>query len=245
MTRLALIRHGQSEWNLENRFTGWVDVDLTERGREEATKSGELLKATGAEFSRAYTSVQKRAIRTLWLALDAMDRMWLPVDKNWRLNERHYGGLTGLNKKETAAKHGEEQVKIWRRSFDTPPPPIDPLSPYNPAKDPRYAGLSKAELPLTESLKSTLERVAPYWEREIAPRLKAGESLIIAAHGNSLRALVKTLMKVSDADIVHVEIPTGNPLLFEFQKGSLAPTSARYLDAARAERLPPGPPSRD
>lgn len=237
MTYLALIRHGQSEWNLENRFTGWVDVDLTERGRAEAKKAGALLKATNVSWSAAYASVQKRAIRTLDIALDEMDLMWLPVTKDWRLNERHYGGLTGLNKKEIARKHGEDQVKIWRRSFDTPPPPLDPASPYNPALDPRYAGLGD-KIPQTESLKTTLARVTPLWESEIAPRLKNGQSLMIAAHGNSLRALVKLLLNVSDDKIVDVEIPTGNPLLFEFAKGSVTPASARYLDAGRATPLP-------
>ena len=241
MTTLALIRHGQSAWNLENRFTGWVDVDLTEKGRAEAAQAGALLKALGAPFSGAYTSVQKRAIRTLWIVLDEMDRMWLPVVKSWRLNERHYGALTGLDKKETAEKHGEAQVKIWRRSFDTPPPPLPEGSPYDPARDPRYQGLKAGELPRAESLKATLERVAPYWLAEIAPRLVAGESLIIAAHGNSLRALVKLLLDVSDADIVSVEIPTGNPLVFEFRPGTLAPVSAKFLDATRAEPLPPLP----
>jgi 2,3-bisphosphoglycerate-dependent phosphoglycerate mutase len=234
MTHLALLRHGQSEWNLENRFTGWVDVDLTDLGRKEAANAGVLLKETGVGFAGAYTSVLKRAIRTLWLALDGMDRMWLPVVKDWRLNERHYGALTGLNKKETAERHGEAQVKIWRRSFDVAPPPLDANSPYSFTRDPRYAGLA---LPAAESLKTTLVRVAPAWN-DIAARLAEGESLLIAAHGNSLRALVKTLLKVSDDDIVGVEIPTGNPLLFEFQKGSLEPKTARYLDAARAERLP-------
>jgi len=238
MTYLALLRHGQSAWNLENRFTGWVDVDLTERGRAEALRAGELLRETGVEFAAAYASVLKRAIRTLWLALDAMDRMWLPVTTDWRLNERHYGGLTGLDKKETAAKHGEDQVKVWRRSFDVPPPPLDPNSPFGFAKDPRYAGL---KIPDAESLKTTLVRVAPAFEDDIAPRLRKGQSLIIAAHGNSLRALVKTLLAVSDDDIVQVEIPTGNPLLFEFDKGSLKVKSARYLDAGRAEKLPGRP----
>lgn len=241
MTRLVLVRHGQSEWNLANRFTGWVDVDLTEQGRAEAKKAGSLLKEAGFEFSAAHTSVLKRAIRTLWIALDEMDRMWLPVTRNWRLNERHYGGLTGLNKKETAEKHGEAQVKIWRRSYDTPPPPLDPESPHNPAKDPRYAGLSADELPLTESLKTTLARVAPYWRDALAPRLNVGESLIVAAHGNSLRALVKLLLNVSDDDIVGVEIPTGNPLLFEFEDGSLRPKAVLYLDEDRAAELPPIP----
>ena len=241
MTKLALLRHGQSEWNLQNRFTGWVDVDLTPNGMAEATKAGELLAATHIEFAATYTSVLKRAIRTLNLALDKMDRLWLPVTKDWRLNERHYGGLTGLDKAETAQKHGDEQVKIWRRSYDTPPPDMDPKSPYNPARDPRYATVPKDQLPLTESLKSTLDRVEPYWNAEIAPRLMAGESLIIAAHGNSLRAIVKLLMNVGDEEIVGVEIPTGNPLLFEFAKGSLTPVSASYLDKERATTLPPLP----
>lgn len=238
MTHLALIRHGQSEWNLENRFTGWVDVDLTDQGRAEAKKSGALLKETGVDWAAAYTSVQKRAIRTLNIALDEMDLMWLPVTKDWRLNERHYGGLTGLNKKETADRHGEAQVKIWRRSFDTPPPPIDPKSPFNPANDRRYAGIV-SEIPETESLKSTLARVRPLWDGEIAPRLKNGESLLIAAHGNSLRALVKLLLNVSDDKIVDVEIPTGNPLLFDIEAGGVKPISARYLDELRATPLPP------
>lgn len=237
MTRLALVRHGQSQWNLENRFTGWVDVDLTEKGRAEAGKAGQLLKETGDEFSACFTSVQKRAIRTLWIALDEMDRMWLPVTRAWQLNERHYGGLTGLNKAETAEKHGADQVKIWRRSYDTPPPPLDPSSEYNMADDPRYA-LYGASVPMTESLKLTLGRVAPYFEAEIAPQLKAGKSLIIAAHGNSLRALIKILLDVSDNDIVNLEIPTGNPLLFDLEEDSVKPAAARYLDQSRAQDLP-------
>lgn len=241
MTHLALVRHGQSEWNLQNRFTGWVDVDLTEQGRAEAKKAGALLKETGIDFVAAYASVQKRAIRTLWIALDEMDRMWLPETKSWRLNERHYGGLTGLDKKETAEKHGDEQVKIWRRSYDTPPPPLDPSSPYNPAKDPRYADLSPEDLPLAESLATTLARVEPYWRSELAPRLEKGESLLVSAHGNSLRALVKLLLSVSDDDILHVEIPTGNPLLFDLEEGSARPKAVRYLDAARAQSLPAVP----
>lgn len=237
MTRLALVRHGQSRWNLENRFTGWVDVDLTDQGRAEARKAGALLKDAGGEFAACHTSVLKRAIRTLWIVLDEMDRMWLPVARAWELNERHYGGLTGLDKAETAQKHGAGQVKVWRRSYDTPPPPMDPQSPHDMAGDPRYRALG-VKVPATESLKSTLGRVAPYYEKEIAPRLRAGESLLIAAHGNSLRALVKILFTVADADIVHVEIPTGNPLLVEFDKGSLRPKAARYLDEDRAEALP-------
>lgn len=236
MARLALVRHGQSQWNLENRFTGWVDVDLTEQGRAEAKKSGALLKKTGVEFSGCFTSVQKRAIRTLWIALDEMDRMWLPVTKSWRLNERHYGGLTGLNKAETAEKHGDEQVKIWRRSYDIPPPPMEKGSEFDLSGDPRYK-LYDCDVPATESLKLTLERVQPYFEKEIAPRLKAGDSLMISAHGNSLRALVKILFNVSDDEIVHVEIPTGNPLLIGLD-GGLKPTSADYLDAERATKIP-------
>ena len=238
MTRLALIRHGQSQWNLENRFTGWVDVDLTDKGRAEAHQAGQLLKETGIDFSACFTSVQKRAIKTLWIALDEMDRVWLPVTRAWQLNERHYGGLTGLNKAETADKHGVDQVKIWRRSYDTPPPPLDPASEHNMANDPRYS-LYDATVPVAESLKSTLDRVEPYFEREIAPQLKENRSLIIAAHGNSLRAMVKILFKVSDSDIVNVEIPTGNPLLVDLDDGSIKPSAARYLDPSRAQGLPP------
>ncbi|WDI32408.1 2,3-diphosphoglycerate-dependent phosphoglycerate mutase [Hyphococcus flavus] len=238
MTRLALIRHGQSQWNLENRFTGWVDVDLTEKGRAEAHKAGSLLKDTGIEFSACFTSVQKRAIRTLWMALDEMDRMWLPVTRAWQLNERHYGGLTGLNKAETAEKHGADQVKVWRRSYDIPPPPLEKGAAFDLSKDLRYISLG-VDVPATESLKLTLDRVQPYFEAEIAPRIESGESLIIAAHGNSLRALVKILFDVSNDDIVNVEIPTGNPLLIEMMDGTLKPSSARYLDGERATDLPP------
>lgn len=241
MTHLALVRHGQSEWNLENRFTGWVDVDLTEQGRKEAAKSGALMRDAGVAFDAAYTSVLKRAIRTLFIAQDEMDRLWMPVTKSWRLNERHYGGLTGLNKAETAEKHGDEQVKIWRRSYDIPPPPLPAGSPYSFDGDPRYGDLEPAQIPATESLKTTLDRVEPYWNAEIAPRLKKGESLIVAAHGNSLRAIVKLLLQVSDAEIVNVEIPTGNPLMFEFADGSLETRSVRYLDEARATPIPPIP----
>ncbi len=235
MAQLALVRHGQSQWNLEDRFTGWWDVDLTPVGEGEAKASGQLLKATGVDFSRAYTSVQKRAIRTLYLALGEMDRLWLPVTKDYRLNERHYGGLTGLNKKETAAKHGDEQVKIWRRSFDIPPPDMVAGGEFDLSKDRRYQGLN---IPTTESLKTTLDRVLPYWDSEIAPKLKAGENIVIAAHGNSLRAIVKHLFKVPDSEITEVEIPTGNPLLIDLDT-SLHVKSARYLDAARAKPLPP------
>lgn len=240
MTRLALVRHGQSQWNLENRFTGWVDVDLTEKGVGEAKKAGQLLKATGVEFSACYTSVQKRAIRTLWISLDEMDRMWLPVTRDWRLNERHYGGLTGLDKAETAEKHGADQVKIWRRSYATPPPPIDAESEHNMADDPRYRALG-VDVPTAESLKMTLDRVTPAFEDVIAPQLKAEKSLIISAHGNSLRALVKLLMNVSDDDIVNLEIPTGNPLMFELAEGTVTPTALKYLDEERAQDLPPLP----
>jgi 2,3-bisphosphoglycerate-dependent phosphoglycerate mutase len=235
MAQLALVRHGQSQWNLEDRFTGWWDVDLTPVGEEEARASGRLLKATGADFSRAYTSVQKRAIRTLGLALNEMDRLWLPVTKDYRLNERHYGGLTGLNKKETAAKHGDAQVKVWRRSFDVPPPDLEPGSEFDLSRDPRYRGIN---IPKTESLKTTLTRVLPYWNSEIAPKLKAGENILIAAHGNSLRAIVKHLFDVPDSKITEVEIPTGNPLLIDLD-GGLKVKSARYLDPARAKPLPP------
>ncbi len=234
MAQLALVRHGQSQWNLEDRFTGWWDVDLTPVGEEEARASGRLLKATGTDFARAYTSVQKRAIRTLGLALNEMDRLWLPVTKDYRLNERHYGGLTGLNKKETAAKHGDAQVKIWRRSFDIPPPDLEPGSEFDLSRDPRYRGVT---IPKTESLKTTLTRVLPYWNSEIAPKLKAGENILIAAHGNSLRAIVKHLFDVPDSEITEVEIPTGNPLLIDID-GGLKVKAARYLDAARAKPLP-------
>jgi 2,3-bisphosphoglycerate-dependent phosphoglycerate mutase len=235
MAQLALVRHGQSQWNLEDRFTGWWDVDLTPAGEEEARASGRLLKATSVDFVRCYTSVQKRAIRTLWLALEQMDRTWLPETKDYRLNERHYGGLTGLNKKETAAKHGDAQVKIWRRSFDIPPPDLEPGSEFDLSRDPRYRGIA---IPKTESLKMTLARVLPYWTAEIAPKLKAGENILVAAHGNSLRAIVKHLFEVPDAGITEVEIPTGDPLLIDLD-GNLKIRSARYLDPARAKPLPP------
>ena len=234
MAQLALVRHGQSQWNLEDRFTGWWDVDLTPVGEAEARKSGALLKQSGVPFSRAYVSVQKRAIRTLYLALDEMDRLWLPVVKDWRLNERHYGGLTGLNKTETAAKHGADQVKVWRRSFDIPPPDMQTGGEFDLAKDPRYAGIA---IPSTESLKTTLDRVLPYWEAEIAPKLRAGENVLVAAHGNSLRAIVKHLFKVPDSEITEVEIPTGDPLLIDLD-AALNVKAARYLDPERAKPLP-------
>ncbi|WP_374574619.1 2,3-diphosphoglycerate-dependent phosphoglycerate mutase [Phenylobacterium sp.] len=234
MPTLILLRHGQSRWNLENRFTGWVDVDLTPQGEAEAAKGGELIKAAGVQIDRAYTSVLTRAIRTLWLALGASGQTFVPEVKDWRLNERHYGGLTGLNKADTAEKYGDEQVKIWRRSYDTPPPPLAHGGEFDFSKDRRYAG---AVLPDTESLKTTLDRVRPYWEGEIAPHLKAGETLLVAAHGNSLRAIVKLLFDVADDAIVGVEIPTGNPLLIELTD-QLKPVSARYLDESRAQPLP-------
>jgi len=225
MPQLVLIRHGQSAWNLENRFTGWWDVDLTEKGAAEARAAGELLAAKGLDFDRCFTSLQTRAIKTLNLALEAMGRLWLPVEKDWRLNERHYGGLTGLDKAETAAKHGDAQVKIWRRSFDVPPPVMEPGSPFDLAADRRYAGIA---VPATESLKDTIARVLPYWEARIAPALSAGERVLIAAHGNSLRALVKHLSGISDAEITELEIPTGQPIVYELDE-ELRATDRYYL----------------
>jgi 2,3-bisphosphoglycerate-dependent phosphoglycerate mutase len=212
MPTLVLIRHGQSAWNLENRFTGWWDVNLTDQGIAEAKAAGELMAAKGFDFDVCYTSFQTRAIKTLNLALEAMGRLWLPVEKDWRLNERHYGGLTGLNKAETAAKHGEDQVKIWRRSFDIPPPVLEAGSEFDLGADRRYAGIA---IPNTESLKDTIARVLPYWESTIAPDLKAGKRVLISAHGNSLRALVKHLSGISDDEITSLEIPTGQPIVYE------------------------------
>ena len=234
MSTLILLRHGQSQWNLENRFTGWVDVDLTAEGEAQAARGGELIREAGVDLDLAYTSVLTRAIRTASIALSKAGQTFVPLIKDWRLNERHYGGLTGLDKAQTAAKHGEDQVKIWRRSYDIPPPPLAPGGEYDFAKDRRYAG---ATLPDTESLKTTLDRVLPYWESEIAPHLAAGQNILVAAHGNSLRAIVKHLFNVPDDKIVDVEIPTGNPLLIELD-ANLKPTAARYLDAARATPLP-------
>ena len=234
MPKLILTRHGQSQWNLENRFTGWWDADLTEKGVAEAKKGGELIKAQGLAPTFAFTSYQTRAIRTLWFGLEAMDRAWIPVEKHWRLNERHYGGLTGLDKAETAEKHGKDQVHIWRRSYDIPPPPLEAGSPYNLASDARYDGVP---VPDAESLKLTLERVLPYWESAIRPVLEGGKDTIISAHGNSLRALVKHLFKVADETITGLEIPTGNPLLIDLNE-ALLPTAARYLDTERARDLP-------
>jgi 2,3-bisphosphoglycerate-dependent phosphoglycerate mutase len=236
MHTVVLLRHGESDWNKENRFTGWTDVDLSDKGREEAHEAGRLMKEGGYVFDIAYTSVLKRAIRTLWIALDEMDLMWLPVENSWRLNERHYGALQGLNKAETAAKHGEAQVKIWRRSYDIPPPALTPDDPRHPSRDPRYAGLDPSDLPLTESLKDTVARFLPYWHGTIAPAIKAGRRVLIAAHGNSLRALVKYLDEVSEQEIVELNIPTGIPLVYELDD-ALRPIRHYYLgdpDAAAA-----------
>jgi 2,3-bisphosphoglycerate-dependent phosphoglycerate mutase len=212
MPRLVLLRHGQSQWNLENRFTGWWDVDLSDKGVDEARAAGRLLKARGFDFDHCFTSVQTRAIRTLHLVLHEMDRLWLPVTKDWRLNERHYGGLTGLNKQEMTDKVGAEQVKIWRRSFDVPPPPLPADSPYDVSGDRRYAGIA---VPAAESLKDTIARALPYFQAEIAPRLAQGQDIIVSAHGNSLRALVKHLSAIGDKEIVGLEIPTGEPMVYE------------------------------
>jgi 2,3-bisphosphoglycerate-dependent phosphoglycerate mutase len=241
MYKLVLLRHGESTWNKENRFTGWTDVDLSERGREEAAEAGRLLKEGGYLFDQAYVSVLKRAIRTLWITLDQLDQMWIPVEKNWRLNERHYGALQGLNKAETAAQHGEDQVKIWRRSYDVPPPPLTADDDRHPSRDPRYASLDPADLPLTESLKETVARFLPYWHGTIAPAIKTGRKVLVAAHGNSLRALVKYLDDVSESEIVELNIPTGIPLVYELD-ANLKPLRHYYLGdaaaaAAAAERV--------
>jgi 2,3-bisphosphoglycerate-dependent phosphoglycerate mutase len=228
MKKLVLIRHGESDWNRQNRFTGWTDVDLSERGRQEAQDGGQVLKREGYTFDVAYTSVLKRAIRTLWIVLDEMDLMWVPVYRSWRLNERHYGALQGLNKSETAAKFGEDQVKIWRRSYDIPPPVLEADDERYPGHDPRYAALTKEELPLTECLKDTVARFLPYWHETIAPAVKAGERVLIAAHGNSLRALVKYLDNISDDAIVNLNIPTGMPLVYELDD-DLKPLKSYYL----------------
>ncbi|HEY1336972.1 MAG TPA: 2,3-diphosphoglycerate-dependent phosphoglycerate mutase [Bryobacteraceae bacterium] len=228
MNKLVLLRHGESQWNKENRFTGWTDVDLSEKGAQEAAEGAEAMKSGGYAFDLAYTSVLKRAIRTLWIALDRMDLMWIPVHRSWRLNERHYGGLQGLNKAETAAKFGEDQVKIWRRSYDIPPPPLTEEDPRFPGHDPRYRGVDPKELPLTESLKETVARFLPLWQQTIAPAVKRGEKVLIAAHGNSLRALVKYLDNVSEKEIVELNIPTGMPLVYELD-GDLKPIRHYYL----------------
>lgn len=215
MRKLVLLRHGQSQWNLENRFTGWYDVDLSDKGLQEARVAGELMLRHDLRFDAAFTSVLKRAIRTLWIGLDALDQMWIPVTTSWRLNERHYGALTGLNKAETAEKYGEEQVHVWRRSYATPPPPLENDDERHPRFDPRYRKLDPAQLPATESLETTLERVLPYWEQTIAPTVRESENVLVAAHGNSIRALLKHLRGLDDDEIVKVEIPTGQPLVFE------------------------------
>ncbi|MGE0581965.1 MAG: 2,3-diphosphoglycerate-dependent phosphoglycerate mutase [Steroidobacteraceae bacterium] len=225
---LILVRHGQSAWNLENLFTGWTDVDLTEQGRAEAKQAGVEIRQAGIHIDLAFTSVLKRAIRTLWYILDETDRMWVPVERNWRLNERHYGALQGLDKAQTVERHGEAQVKIWRRSYDIPPPPLAADDPRHPRFDPRYADIDPALLPATESLKDTLARVLPAWNERIAPPLRAGRNVAVVAHGNSLRAMVKMLDGVSEADIVELNIPTGVPRVYEFD-AALRPTASRYL----------------
>lgn len=236
MKKLVLLRHGESEWNKENRFTGWTDVRLSSKGVAEAIAAGRLLKQEGFVFDLAFTSVLSRAIKTLWLALEEMDLMWIPVYNHWRLNERHYGALQGLNKAETAAQHGEAQVKIWRRSYDIPPPALTADDPRHPGKEPRYKNLKPEELPLTESLKDTVARFLPYWHENIAPAVRSGKRVIIAAHGNSLRALVKYLDNISDQDIVELNIPTGIPLVYELED-DLKPVRSFYLgDAEAAQR---------
>ena len=235
MHRLVLLRHGESTWNRENRFTGWTDVDLSDKGRLEARDAGRLMAAEKMEFDVAYTSVLKRAIRTLWIALDEMDMMWIPVHNSWRLNERHYGGLQGLNKAETAAKHGDEQVRIWRRSFDTPPPYLSSEDPGHPSHDRRYSSIPEGELPQGESLKDTIARFLPYWEETIAPTIRQGQHVLIVAHGNSLRALVKYLDNMSDAAIMEENIPTGIPLVYQLN-AELRPTGKYYLGDAEAAR---------
>jgi len=231
MYKLVLVRHGESEWNKENRFTGWTDVDLSEKGLEEAKRAGQTLKDMGYVFDVAYTSVLKRAIRTLWFVLDALDLMWIPVYRRWRLNERHYGALQGLNKAETAAIHGEAQVKVWRRSYDIPPPPLEKTDTRFPGFDPRYADLKPEELPQSEALKDTVARFLPLWHEEIVPTIKSGKRVLIAAHGNSIRALVKYLDNVSEEDIVELNIPTGIPLLYELD-ADMKPIRHEYLGDA-------------
>ena len=233
MYKIVFMRHGESTWNLSNRFTGWTDVDLTEKGANEAKAAGEVLKAAGYSFDLAYTSVLKRAIRTLWLTLDAMDMMYLPIKHDWRLNERHYGALQGLDKGETAAKYGDEQVLVWRRSYDTPPPPLAEDDERTSFNAPRYAGLAKAQIPLTECLKDTVARVMPAWDEEIAPAIRAGKKILISAHGNSLRALIKMLDGISDEAIVGLNIPNGQPLVYELD-ADLKPIRSYYLGDAAA-----------
>lgn len=228
MYKIVLMRHGESTWNLENRFTGWTDVDLTDKGIAEARHAGKILKDAGFTFDLAYTSVLKRAIRTLWLTLDEMDLMWLPIEHDWRLNERHYGALQGLNKAETAAQYGDEQVLVWRRSYDVPPNPLPADDPRTSYGDPRYATLKKEDIPLTECLKDTVARVMPAWDESIAPAIRAGKRIIISAHGNSLRALIKSLDGISDQDIVGLNIPNGQPLVYELD-ADLKPIKSYYL----------------
>jgi 2,3-bisphosphoglycerate-dependent phosphoglycerate mutase len=235
MHKLVLLRHGESSWNLENRFTGWTDVDLSLKGVEEAREAARLLTEGGYDFDLAYTSLLKRAIRTLWITLDGMDRLWLPVEKSWRLNERHYGALQGLDKAETAARYGDAQVHLWRRSYGDPPPPLTPDDERHPGRDRRYADLSPAELPLAESLKETVARFLPYWEETIAPSIRAGKRVLIAAHGNSLRALVKHLDGISEETIVGLNIPTGIPLIYALDAG-LKPLRSFYLGDPEAAR---------
>ena len=233
MRKVVLLRHGESTWNQENRFTGWTDVDLSDKGRQEAAEAGRLLKDGCYTFDVAFTSVLKRAIRTLWTTLDILDLMWIPVTKDWRLNERHYGALQGLNKAETAAKHGDAQVKIWRRSYDIPPPALTPDDPRHPSRDPRYKDLAPSDLPLTESLKETVGRFLPYWHGTIAPAIRGGQRVVIAAHGNSLRALVKYLDTIDEQTIVELNIPTGIPLVYELDD-DLKPLRHYYLGDADA-----------
>ncbi len=235
MPTLVLLRHGESTWNRENRFTGWTDVDLSDKGRDEARAAGQLLKQQGFVFDVAYTSVLTRAIRTCFMTLDELDLLWIPVQKSWRLNERHYGALQGLNKAETAAKHGEAQTKIWRRSYDIPPPPLAITDPRHPSHDRRYASLASSDRPCTESLKDTVARFLPYWHDIIAPSIRAGQRVLVTAHGNSLRALVKYLDRISDADIVELNIPTGIPLVYELDD-ALAPIRHAYLGDPEAAR---------
>jgi len=238
MKTLVLLRHGQSIWNKENLFTGWADVGLTEQGMSEARSAGQILKSEGYCFDLAFTSVLKRAVKTLWLALEEMDQMWIPIQNSWRLNERHYGALQGLNKQETVDRYGPEQVQIWRRSYDTPPPPLTPDDSRSPKGDPRYADLTAAELPLTECLKDTVARVLPYWLGTIAPAVKSGKRVVIASHGNSIRALVKYLDKISDDEIVDLNIPTGVPLVYQLNDDLSPAGKRRYLGDEAAIAAP-------
>jgi 2,3-bisphosphoglycerate-dependent phosphoglycerate mutase len=236
MKKIVLLRHGESVWNKENRFTGWTDVDLSDKGVDEAREAGKLIREAGFDFDIAYCSVLKRAIRTLWIALDGLDRMWIPQELSWRLNERHYGALQGLNKAETAQKYGDDQVLVWRRSYDTPPPPLESSDPRNPAQDQRYRGVAAADLPLTECLKDTVARFLPYWNETIAPQVTAGRRVLVVAHGNTIRALVKYLDNVSEQDIVGLNIPTGIPLVYELED-DLRPIRSYYLGDPEKAKL--------